>query len=194
MFLAITAVIVWNVQHQTAIGVIDDYLFARYEKTPKIDTTGDFSEKDILAAQKAGMSVQAYVIGCMDQSFKRQLYALFRAAQDAGLEPGITAGYRGPFRQSITSGTNKNRPGRSWHGGLNRGCGYGVAADVVSIKGSTRDERLENSRRLWRWIDAHPQYGIGRPYGDRDAPHVASIDGQEYRCKKLKEKAACPVF
>jgi hypothetical protein len=34
---------------------------------------------------------------------------------------------------------------------------------------------------LWKWIDTHEkELGIGRPYLDRDAPHVAPIDGKEY--------------
>ena len=30
------------------------------------------------------------------------------------------------------------------------------------------------------WIDAHPEFGIGRPYLDKDPAHVAPIDGKEY--------------
>jgi hypothetical protein len=34
---------------------------------------------------------------------------------------------------------------------------------------------------LWKWIDDHgKEFGIGRPYLDKDPPHVAPIDGQEY--------------
>jgi hypothetical protein len=34
---------------------------------------------------------------------------------------------------------------------------------------------------LWKWIDAHgKEFGIGRPYLDRDPPHVAPINGKEY--------------
>jgi hypothetical protein len=34
---------------------------------------------------------------------------------------------------------------------------------------------------LWRWIDAHGQdFGIGRPYLEKDPPHVAPINGKEY--------------
>jgi hypothetical protein len=34
---------------------------------------------------------------------------------------------------------------------------------------------------LWKWIDARGKdFGIGRPYLDRDPPHVAPIDGEEY--------------
>jgi hypothetical protein len=34
---------------------------------------------------------------------------------------------------------------------------------------------------LWKWIDAHgAEFGIGRPYLDRDPPHVGPIDGKEY--------------
>jgi hypothetical protein len=34
---------------------------------------------------------------------------------------------------------------------------------------------------LWKWIDARGKdFGIGRPYLDRDPPHVGPIDGEEY--------------
>jgi len=38
---------------------------------------------------------------------------------------------------------------------------------------------------LWKWIDAHEkELGIGRPYLDKDPPHVAPIDGKEYADKR----------
>jgi hypothetical protein len=49
---------------------------------------------------------------------------------------------------------------------------------------------------LWKWIDAHgKEYGIGRPYLDKDPPHIGPIDGQEYADKrglnaKLAEKGS----
>jgi hypothetical protein len=40
---------------------------------------------------------------------------------------------------------------------------------------------LNASETLWKWVDAHGmEFGIGRPYLDRDPPHVAPIDGKEY--------------
>jgi hypothetical protein len=40
---------------------------------------------------------------------------------------------------------------------------------------------LMSSESLWKWIDAHGnEFGIGRPYLDKDPPHVAPIDGKEY--------------
>jgi hypothetical protein len=43
---------------------------------------------------------------------------------------------------------------------------------------------------LWKWIDANgKQYGIGRPYLDRDPPHVAPIDGKEYASRRGGGKA-----
>jgi hypothetical protein len=34
---------------------------------------------------------------------------------------------------------------------------------------------------LWKWIDTRgKKFGVGRPYLDRDPPHVAPIDGKEY--------------
>jgi hypothetical protein len=38
---------------------------------------------------------------------------------------------------------------------------------------------------LWKWIDAHEkELGIGRPYLDKDPPHVGPIDGKEYADKR----------
>jgi hypothetical protein len=201
---------------------IDQYLWSVYERAPKVDTikveerikvtvekngksrtvtktitklvNEDFTWKDPDAAEKAGMSVAQYVIGGMDQAFKVRLYRLFRALDDAGLAPGMTSGFRDDYRQSIASG-NKAATGNSYHGGSRRGgYGRGLAADVVSVKGETRSERCSSSERMWKWIDAHgEEFGIGRPYLDKDPPHIAPIDGKEYADKrgvnrKLAEK------
>jgi hypothetical protein len=201
---------------------IDQYLWSLYQRAPKVDTikvqeqikttvkkdgkshtvtktvtkfvVDDFTWKDPHAAEKAGMSVAQYVIGGMDRAFKARLYHLFRALDDAGLAPGMTSGFRDDYRQSIASG-NKAASNRSYHGGsLRGGYGHGLAADIVSVKGETRSERCISSEILWKWIDAHgKEYGIGRPYLDKDPPHIAPIDGQEYADKrglnaKLAEK------
>ena len=197
---------------------IDQYLWSLYERTPKVDTvkveerikvkvknkgktrtvvktltkymTQDFGWKDPIAAQKAGMSLKDYVIGGMDPGFKRKLYNAFRAMDDAGLSPGITSGFRDDYRQRLANG-NKAAPDSSYHGGSRRGgYGHGLAADLVSVKGETRAERCTWSEILWKWIDAHEkELGIGRPYLDRDPPHVAPIDGKEFADKRGPAKA-----
>jgi hypothetical protein len=141
----------------------------------------DFAWKDPKAADKAGMPMMDYVIGGMDRSFKLKLYHVLRAADEAGLSPGITSAFRDDYRQSLASGL-KAANDRSYHGGSFRGgYGHGLAADVVSVQGETRDQRYTSSENLWKWIDAHgEEFGIGRPYLDRDPPHVAPIDGLEY--------------
>src|SRR5262249_16520159 len=181
---------------------IDQYLWSVYERASKVDTikveeqikttvkkngksrtvtktvtkfvTEDFTWKDPDAAEKAGMSAAQYVIGGMDRAFKARLYYLFRALDDAGLAPAMTSAFRDDYRQSIASG-NKAATNRSYHGGsLRGGYGHGLAADVVSVKGETRSERGISSQILWKWIDAHgKEYGIGRPYLDKDPPHIA---------------------
>ena len=188
---------------------IDSYLWTLYERTPKEDSVKeheqrqvtvkkkgkmvtvtrtvtkiadeDFAWKDFKAAENAGMPVPDYVIGGMDREFKQKLFHLLRAADDAGLSPGITSAFRDDYRQSIASGL-KAANDRSYHGGSSRG-GYshGIAADIVGVKGATRAERLASSHILWKWVDEHEkEFGIGRPYLNRDPPHVASIDGKEY--------------
>ncbi len=80
---------------------------------------------------------------------------MLRAADDAGLSPGITSGFRDDYRQSIASGL-KAASNRSYHGGsLRGGYGHGLAADIVSTSGATHAQRLVSSRALWKWIDTH---------------------------------------
>ena len=136
------------------------------------------------------MSLQAYVIGGMDRDFKRKLYDALRAMEDAGFSPGITSAFRDDYRQELASG-NKAAADSSYHGGSRRGgYGHGLAADLVSVKGGTRAERCTSSEVLWKWIDAHEkEFGIGRPYLDRDPPHVAPVDGKEYADKRGPPKA-----
>jgi hypothetical protein len=188
---------------------IDQYLWSVYQGAPKEDTIKvverrkvivningkpqavtkeftelvdeDFAWKDPKAAEKAGMSLMEYVIGGMDRDFKLRLYHALRAMDDAGLSPGITSAFRDDYRQSLASGL-KAATNRSYHGGsLRGGYGHGLAADLVSVKGETRAERFMSSEGLWKWIDAHGmEFGIGRPYLDKDPAHVAPIDGKEY--------------
>lgn len=192
---------------------VDDYLWSLYETTPKVDTNkvrerikvavtkkgktrtiikiitryivGDFTWKDPIAAQRGGMSLKDYVIGGMDRDFKLKLYHALRAMDAAGLMPGITSAFRDDYRQSIATG-NKAASDSSYHGGSRRGgYGHGLAADLVSLQGETRLQRYVSSKELWKWIDAHEkELGIGRPYLDRDPPHVAPIDGKEYADKR----------
>jgi hypothetical protein len=197
---------------------IDQYLWSLYERTPKVDTvkveerikakvkikgkmrtvvktlikyvTEDFAWKDPKAAQKTGMSLKDYVIGGMDRDFKRKLYDALHAMEDAGFSPGITSAFRDDYRQELARG-NKAAADSSYHGGSRRGgYGHGLAADLVSVKGETRAERCASSDILWKWIDAHEkELGIGRPYLDRDPPHVAPVDGKEYADKRGLTKA-----
>jgi hypothetical protein len=193
---------------------IDEYLWALYERTPKVDTNkvtkqikttvktkkgktrtvtktitdyvvADFTWKDPAAAQKVGMSIKDYVIGGMDRGFRLKLFRALRMMDDAGFMPGITSAFRDDYRQSIASG-NKAASDSSFHGGSRRGgYGHGLAIDLVSVKGETRLQRFAASEVLWKWVDAHEkELGVGRPYLDRDPPHVASIDGKEYAAKR----------
>ena len=198
---------------------IDRYLWSLYERAPKVDTAKvveeiketvekngkpktiskkvtryvdqDFTWKDPKAAERVRMSLQDYVIGGMDRSFKLKLYRALRALDDAGLSPGITSAFRDDYRQSLASGL-KASSNSSYHGGsLRGGYGHGLAADVVSVKGETRSERYRASEELWKWIDAHgAEFGIGRPYLDFDPAHIAPIDGKEYAAKRGRVKNA----
>jgi hypothetical protein len=137
------------------------------------------------------MSMMDYVIGGMERSFKLKLFHALYAAEAAGLQPGITSAFRDDYRQSIASGM-KAASDRSYHGGSFRGgYGRGQAADIVSVNGATRAKRWVSTEALWKWVDANgKQFGIGRPYLDRDPPHVGPIDGQEYTSRRGGAKVA----
>jgi hypothetical protein len=197
---------------------IDRFLWALYERAPKLDmikvqelrkvtvkkrgkiktvtktftrlVDNDFTWKDPKAAEKVGMTMMDYVIGGMDRSFKLKLFYTLYAAEQAGLSPGITSAFRDDYRQSIISGL-KAANDRSYHGGSFRGgYGHGLAADVVSVKGTTRAQRWISTESFWKWIDANgKEFGIGRPYLDRDPPHLAPIDGKEYAAHRSGTKA-----
>lgn len=198
---------------------IDRYLWALYQRTPKEDTVNvdeqrqvtvkrkgktvtvtrtfskradqDFSWKDPKAAEKAGMSMADYVIGGVDRDFKLKLFHMLLAAEQLGMSPGITSAFRDDYRQSIASGL-KAASNRSYHGGsLRGGYGHGLAADVVSINGATRAQRLTSSQAFWKWIDTHGKdFGVGRPYLDHDPPHVGPTDGKEYADKHPRARQA----
>jgi hypothetical protein len=198
---------------------IDQYLFALYERTPKEDTIketerrkvtikrkgklvtvtrsvtrlvdNNFTWKDPKAAERVNMSMIDYVIGGMDKSFKFKLFYMLQAAENAGLQPGITSAFRDDYRQGIASGL-KAASDRSYHGGSTRGgYGKGLAADITSTKGTSRAQRWVSTEALWKWVDANgKQYGIGRPYLGRDPPHVGPIDGPEYVSKRGGARAA----
>ena len=198
---------------------IDRYLWTLYQRTPKEDSAKteerkqvtvkrkgklvtvtrtissvvaeDFAWKDPKAADKAGMSMMDYVIGGVDHDFKMRLFRMLHAAEEAGLSPGITSAFRDDYRQSIASGL-KAANDRSYHGGSFRGgYGHGLAADVVSVNGANRAQRQASTEMFWKWIDTHGgEYGIGRPYLDRDPPHVAPIDGLEYASHNPKARQA----
>jgi hypothetical protein len=199
----------------------DEYLFGLYKRTPKIDTVKvsetkkvkakrngktrivsvtttkfvveDYTWKDPAAAEKVGLSLKDYVIGGIDRNFREVLYRALRALDDAGLKPGITSAFRDDYRQSIATGY-KAKNDCSYHGGSRHGgYGHGLAVDIVSVKGKTREERSAASEELWHWIDKHgKEFGIGRPYLDKDPPHVAPIDGKEYVAHRGRsEPVAC---
>jgi hypothetical protein len=170
------------------LSCIDGYLWSIYQRTPKVEMSGeDFTWKDADAAGKAGMSPRQYAIGGMDRGFRITLYRALRALDLAGFQPGIMCGFRDDYRQRIATGKMKARDDRSYHGGSFRGgYGHGMAADIVSLNGRTRDERSAATDRMWNYIDSHEkQLGIGRPYLNRDPPHVAPIDGEEYAAHRL---------
>ena len=114
---------------------IDEYLWSLYERTPKVDTNkvterikatvkkkgktrtviktitkyvvGDFTWKDPIAAQRAGMSLKDYVIGGMDR--RLQAEALPRASRDGRRR--AHAGHNQRIPRRLPAGDRKRQQG-----------------------------------------------------------------------------------
>jgi hypothetical protein len=146
---------------------VDAYLWEVYRRAPiKRDSTGDFTWKDVAAAKRMGLSLQAYVIGGMDPDFREQLYHAGRAMDAAGIPWSMLSAFRDDYRQRIASGL-KASTGNSAHGGSARtgGYGHGQAIDVTAADG--------NDDAVWRWLDAHgAKYGLYRPLPGADPAHT----------------------
>ncbi len=166
---------------------VNTYLYVRYIETPKVDSSGNFGGKDAKAAALAGRTVEQEVIEGMTWGLRLRLYNLLRAGDAHGIPIGITSGYRGDVRQAMTQGKTKNRPGHSFHGGsLVGGWGHGQAVDLVAIA-PTRELQLKENPAVWAFIDHEgPKFKLGRPFGDRDAPHVAPIESREFAVAKAR--------
>jgi len=157
------------------------YLFARYLKTDKEDDTGDFVWKDPQAAAHAGMQLRHYLFAGLEEGFEVRAYWLARTLAYFDYRVGITSAFRDDYRQGLIRHGIKAAVGKSFHGGSRRGgFGNGRAIDLVSLGGS-RKEVLKKSATLWAAIDRlGPRFGLGRPYGDRDPPHVAPLSSPEF--------------
>jgi hypothetical protein len=68
-------------------------------KTWTVSVDEDFGWKDPKAAKNASMSLADYVIGGVDRNFRLRLFSMLHAAEQAGLAPGITSGFRDDYRQ-----------------------------------------------------------------------------------------------
>ena len=147
---------------------IDGYLWDVYQRAPiKKDSSGDFTWKDPIAANRMGLALQDYVIGGMDPSFREQLYNAGRAMDADGIHWSILSAFRDDYRQRLAAGF-KAHVGNSLHGGSRRtgGYGHGRAVDVTAVEGTTPEE-------VWKWIDAHgAKYGLARPMPGNDPAHV----------------------
>jgi hypothetical protein len=149
----------------------------------KIDGHGDFTWKDIVAADVWGLSMKDYVVGGMDADFRELLFAAGRAMDMAGIDWTILSGFRDDFRQALASGF-RARGGNSFHGGsaATGGYGHGCAADLASSDGLS-------DNKVWNWLDRHSQqFGLHRPLPGADPAHVQPIAGWRQLAEKLRDE------
>jgi hypothetical protein len=146
----------------------DQYLWDVYRRSPtKQDSHGDFSWKDVVAAERLSLSLRDYVIGGMDPDFREQLYQAGRAMDAAGIPWTILSGFRDDFRQSIAAGL-KAHPGRSFHGGSvsTGGYGHGCAADLAGV------DQTSNGL-VWHWLTLHGmEFGLQQTLPRIDPAHI----------------------
>jgi hypothetical protein len=166
------------------VDEVKAYLWGVYQRSStKIDGHGDFTWKDIVAADVWGLSMEDYVVGGMDADFQELLFAAGRAMDMAGINWTILSGFRDDFRQGLASGL-RARGGNSFHGGSTAtgGYGHGCAADLASSDGSSDD-------KLWSWLDRHSQqFGLHRPLPGIDPAHVQPIAGWRRLAEKLRDE------
>lgn len=149
------------------MGEVNQYLWEVYERsTVKHDGSGDFTWKDIAAAERLGMTLGDYVIVGMDADFREILYHAGRAMDAAGFHWTILSGFRDDYRQGLASGY-KARIGNSLHGGslTTGGYGHGCAVDITDADGRVVP--------LWQWVDGNKsQINIERPLPGIDPAHM----------------------
>ena len=165
-----------------------DYLWSVYQRSPlKRDGHGEFTWKDVSAAERLGLSLRDYVIGGMDPDFREQLYHAGLAMDAAGIEWTILSGFRDDYRQTIASGL-KARPGNSFHGGsvATGGYAHGCAVDIASV------DRTAN-QPVWRWFDVHgAEFGLQRPLARIDPAHVQPLGTWHELAARLRAEGRLP--
>jgi hypothetical protein len=166
------------------VDEVKRYLWGVYQRSStKMDSHGDFTWKDGLAADVWGLSMEDYVIGGMDPDFRELLFAAGRAMDAAGIDWSILAGFRDDFRQSLAVGL-RARGGNSFHGGsvATGGYGHGCAADLASSDGLTDD-------KVWNWLDLHgQQFGLYRPLRAADPAHLQPTPGWHQLAVRLRDE------
>ncbi len=170
-----------------AAGRVDEvreYLWGVYQRTPiKTDGHGDFTWKDISAAEHSGRSLEDYVIGGIDPDYREVLFAAGHAMDAAGVEWTILSGFRDDFRQGLASGL-KARVNNSFHGGsaATGGYGHGCAVDLASV------DRLSDDK-VWRWVDRNGrEFALVRPLRAADPAHTLPMPGWHELGAMLRNK------
>jgi hypothetical protein len=167
-----------------SVDEVKSYLWSVYQRSSaKTDSHGDFTWKDVAAADVWGLSMEDYVIGGMDPDFRELLFAVGRAMDADGISWSILSGFRDDFRQSLAVGL-RARGGNSFHGGsvATGGYGHGCAADLASSDGLSED-------KVWGWLDRHGQrFGLHRPLPSADPAHVQPTLGWRQLAAKLRDE------
>lgn len=150
----------------------DDYLCRVYHRTPqKVDSSGDFSWKDLAAAKRMKLGLCQYVIMGMNPGLRTKLYAAGQQMDADGVRWSMSSAFRDDYRQKIAAGFKASTCG-SQHGGscVTKGWGDGRAVDIIGAD--------KNNGQVWSWLDKHGRkYGLYRPMPGADPPHLqASLE------------------
>jgi hypothetical protein len=154
---------------------IDQYLWSLYQRARKVDTIKVVEQKKASVVKKGKLrTIIQNIVKLVREDFTWKDPA---AAEKAGM----------PEMEYVIGWVDEGFKLRLYHA-LHAMDAAGLAPGITSafrddyrVSGETDAERWDANEKLWNWIDRHGKdFGIGRPYLDKDPPHVAPIDGQEY--------------
>ncbi len=157
-----------------------NYLCTVYNREPqKIDSSGDFTVKDIKAAAKRGLGLCEFAIGGMHPQFRHAVAETGRAIDRAlpAIRWTILSAFRDDYRQSIAEGF-KARVGYSLHGGsrVTRGYGDGRAIDVT-IAGDRKDGPARAGALFAKY---GKKFGLVQPMPVKDVAHIQASGSSSY--------------
>ncbi|KKW24129.1 MAG: hypothetical protein UY67_C0010G0018 [Candidatus Kaiserbacteria bacterium GW2011_GWA2_52_12] len=189
-----------------AYNSVNNFLWDQIFNSPyayaRIDSTGDFTWKDIAAALNSGRSVRDEVLN-MNKELKIALYGAGKAMIADGLKPGGLAFYRDANnRPSVERGPGivAAAPKNSQH----YAGGVGNAADIGSARVVPRPSNLTSAQReanddargaenqsVWNWLAKNgSKYNLRANFIGNDPAHVQPAGNSKIYAQQQRQVTA----